>query len=63
MGGMGDSGLGRRHGAEGIRKYTETQTVAIQRLIPLGPRPNRRWRASSRRGNGQLKLLRRLRVR
>ncbi|MYS16012.1 aldehyde dehydrogenase family protein, partial [Streptomyces sp. SID4982] len=28
MGGMGDSGLGRRHGAEGILKYTEAQTVA-----------------------------------
>ncbi|MER5971625.1 succinic semialdehyde dehydrogenase [Streptomyces sp. NPDC002055] len=37
MGGMGDSGLGRRHGSEGILKYTEAQTVAQQRLIPLGP--------------------------
>ncbi|MFF4602085.1 succinic semialdehyde dehydrogenase [Streptomyces sp. NPDC001339] len=37
MGGMGDSGLGRRHGAEGILKYTEAQTVAHQRVIPLAP--------------------------
>ncbi|MFC7221166.1 succinic semialdehyde dehydrogenase [Streptomyces polyrhachis] len=37
MGGMGDSGLGRRHGAEGILKYTEGQTVAHQRLLPLAP--------------------------
>ncbi|WP_103528716.1 succinic semialdehyde dehydrogenase [Streptomyces sp. SM12] len=37
MGGMGDSGLGRRHGAEGIHKYTESQTVAEQRLVPLAP--------------------------
>jgi succinate-semialdehyde dehydrogenase / glutarate-semialdehyde dehydrogenase len=37
MGGMGDSGLGRRHGSEGILKYTETQTVATQRLLPLAP--------------------------
>ncbi|KUL51206.1 succinate-semialdehyde dehydrogenase [Streptomyces sp. NRRL F-4489] len=37
MGGMGDSGLGRRHGAEGILKYTEAQTVAQQRLMPLAP--------------------------
>ncbi|MCE4947445.1 MULTISPECIES: succinic semialdehyde dehydrogenase [Streptomyces] len=37
MGGMGDSGLGRRHGSEGILKYTEAQTVAQQRLMPLGP--------------------------
>ena len=33
MGGMGDSGLGRRHGAEGMLKYTEAQTVAHQRLL------------------------------
>jgi len=39
MGGMGASGLGRRHGAEGIRKYTEPQTIATQRLGLLGPPP------------------------
>ena len=37
MGGMKASGLGRRHGAEGILKYTESQTVAIQRLLPIAP--------------------------
>ncbi|SOD61953.1 succinate-semialdehyde dehydrogenase / glutarate-semialdehyde dehydrogenase [Streptomyces zhaozhouensis] len=37
MGGMGDSGLGRRHGADGLLKYTEPQTVARQRLLPLAP--------------------------
>ncbi|MFI0904153.1 succinic semialdehyde dehydrogenase [Streptomyces sioyaensis] len=37
MGGMGDSGLGRRHGSEGILKYTEAQTVAQQRLMPIAP--------------------------
>ncbi|WP_274561427.1 succinic semialdehyde dehydrogenase [Streptomyces spiramyceticus] len=37
MGGMKDSGLGRRHGSEGILKYTEAQTVAHQRLIPMAP--------------------------
>jgi succinate-semialdehyde dehydrogenase/glutarate-semialdehyde dehydrogenase len=37
MGGMKASGLGRRHGAEGIRKYTEAQTVAVQRLLPIAP--------------------------
>ena len=34
MGGMKSSGLGRRHGLEGILKFTEPQTVATQRLIP-----------------------------
>ncbi|WP_129307333.1 succinic semialdehyde dehydrogenase [Streptomyces sp. L2] len=37
MGGMKDSGLGRRHGSEGILKYTEAQTIAHQRLLPMAP--------------------------
>ncbi|GAB2693158.1 succinic semialdehyde dehydrogenase [Kitasatospora kifunensis] len=37
MGGMGESGLGRRHGAEGILRYTEGQTIATQRLLPIAP--------------------------
>ncbi len=37
MGGMGDSGLGRRHGAHGLLKYTEPQTIARQRLMNLAP--------------------------
>jgi succinate-semialdehyde dehydrogenase/glutarate-semialdehyde dehydrogenase len=37
MGGMGASGLGRRHGAEGLLKYTEAQTVARQRLANVAP--------------------------
>lgn len=32
MGGMKESGLGRRHGADGLLKFTEAQTVAIQRI-------------------------------
>ncbi len=37
MGGMGDSGLGRRHGVDGMLKYTEAQTVAHQRLQGFSP--------------------------
>jgi succinate-semialdehyde dehydrogenase/glutarate-semialdehyde dehydrogenase len=36
MGGMGDSGMGRRHGAEGLLKYTEQQSVAVQRMFGFG---------------------------
>jgi succinate-semialdehyde dehydrogenase/glutarate-semialdehyde dehydrogenase len=36
MGGMKASGLSRRHGAEGLTKYTESQTVAVQRLAHAG---------------------------
>lgn len=32
MGGMKASGMGRRHGAEGLLKYTESQTVAVQKI-------------------------------
>ncbi len=32
MGGTKLSGMGRRHGAEGLLKYTESQTIAVQRL-------------------------------
>ena len=37
MGGMKDSGMGRRHGAEGILKYTESQTVSAQYVTPIAP--------------------------
>ncbi|MDR1790986.1 MAG: aldehyde dehydrogenase family protein [Propionibacteriaceae bacterium] len=37
MGGMGISGLGRRHGPEGLRGYTEPQTISTQRLLNIGP--------------------------
>lgn len=39
LGGFKDSGTGRRHGAEGILKYTEAQTVSTQRLLPVAPPP------------------------
>jgi acyl-CoA reductase-like NAD-dependent aldehyde dehydrogenase len=37
MGGMRESGVGRRQGAEGIHRYTESQSVATQRLIRFAP--------------------------
>lgn len=37
MGGFKESGLGRRHGREGIAKYTDAQTVAVQHLVPIAP--------------------------
>ncbi|MFD5177556.1 succinic semialdehyde dehydrogenase [Nocardia sp. NPDC058379] len=39
MGGMGASGLGRRHGIQGLLAYTEPQTVASQQLIGFDPPP------------------------
>jgi succinate-semialdehyde dehydrogenase/glutarate-semialdehyde dehydrogenase len=37
MGGMKQSGVGRRHGVAGLLKYTESQTIARQRWMKLGP--------------------------
>ena len=40
MGGMRASGLGRRHGPDGILRYTESQTVAAQRHpLPYPAKP------------------------
>ena len=33
MGGMKASGLGRRHGREGLLKYTESQTIAVRSAL------------------------------
>jgi succinate-semialdehyde dehydrogenase/glutarate-semialdehyde dehydrogenase len=35
MGGWKESGVGSRHGAHGLLKYTDAQTVAVQRGLPL----------------------------
>lgn len=63
MGGMRASGLGRRHGAEGIRKYTEAQNVTVQRLLGFGAPfglSNEQW---ARTLTVSLKAMKRLGVR
>ncbi len=39
MGGFDDSGLGRRHGREGIERYLESRTIAASRIGPLDAPP------------------------
>jgi acyl-CoA reductase-like NAD-dependent aldehyde dehydrogenase len=60
MGGCKESGLGRRHGAEGILKYTEAQTIAVQRGLPIAAPPALGEEAYSRWMSRTLKLLRRV---
>jgi succinate-semialdehyde dehydrogenase/glutarate-semialdehyde dehydrogenase len=60
MGGMKDSGLGRRHGSTGILKYTEPQTVSVQRLIPIAPPPLVGTKLWTRGMTWGLRLLRRI---
>jgi succinate-semialdehyde dehydrogenase/glutarate-semialdehyde dehydrogenase len=61
MGGMGSSGLGRRHGTDGLLKYTEAQTVAVQSVgsafAPLGGMSYERYQRLLGRA---LKMLRHL---
>jgi succinate-semialdehyde dehydrogenase/glutarate-semialdehyde dehydrogenase len=37
MGGMKSSGLSRRHGSEGITKYTESQNITAQHVVGFTP--------------------------
>jgi succinate-semialdehyde dehydrogenase/glutarate-semialdehyde dehydrogenase len=39
MGGMKDSGIGRRHGPEGLKRYLEAKTVATSRIGPVDTPP------------------------
>ena len=57
IGGMKDSGAGRRHGREGILKYTEPQTIAVQRLLPVAPAPGMSNRSYARIVKTVIKLL------
>lgn len=46
QGGFKQSGIGRRHGREGITKFTQTQQISVQGLLPLTPSkilPPKRW--------------------
>jgi succinate-semialdehyde dehydrogenase/glutarate-semialdehyde dehydrogenase len=57
IGGMKDSGAGRRHGREGMLKYTEPQTVAVQRLLRVAPTPGMSNRAYARIMKGAVTLM------
>jgi succinate-semialdehyde dehydrogenase/glutarate-semialdehyde dehydrogenase len=60
MGGVGESGLGRRHGTEGLLKYTEAQTVARQRLLNLAPPGRMSHEGFARLMTRSLAILRRI---
>ena len=62
VGGRKDSGMRPRHGAEGILKYTESQTIAVQRLLPVGCRSGADAARYARWMTRLLSLARRTRV-
>ncbi|PRY00046.1 succinic semialdehyde dehydrogenase [Allonocardiopsis opalescens] len=63
MGGMKRSGLGRRHGAEGLLRYTEAQTIASQHYVPLSGPPGMRGDTYAAVLTAVQRLAKRLRIR
>ncbi|MFG2087669.1 MULTISPECIES: succinic semialdehyde dehydrogenase [unclassified Spirillospora] len=62
MGGMKQSGVGRRHGSEGLLKFTEVQTVASQHFMDLEPPGSIGYdRFAGFMANG-IKLMKKLRI-
>jgi acyl-CoA reductase-like NAD-dependent aldehyde dehydrogenase len=60
MGGMKASGVGRRHAADGILRFTESQTVTGQRVATPYPSRTRAYLAATRLAVlTQLKMARR----
>src|SRR4051812_27567730 len=60
MGGMRQSGVGRRQGAEGVLRFTETQAVATQRLVRIAPQLGLSDAAYARLMTANLRLLKKL---
>ncbi len=63
MGGMGQSGLGRRHGIEGLLRFTQPQTIARQRWISIGPKFGLTEEQWTKLLGKSLLVLKRLRIR
>jgi len=63
MGGMGQSGLGRRHGIEGLLRFTRPQTIARQRWISIGPKFGRTEEQWTSLLGKSLLILKKLRIR
>ncbi len=60
MGGMRSSGMGRRQGTEGILRYTESQSVAVQRLIRFAPMFGMKDETYAKLMNASLRMMKRM---
>jgi succinate-semialdehyde dehydrogenase / glutarate-semialdehyde dehydrogenase len=61
MGGVRWSGIGRRQGSEGVLRFTETQSVATQRVLRLAPSLGMSDATYAKVMTASLRLLKRLR--
>jgi succinate-semialdehyde dehydrogenase/glutarate-semialdehyde dehydrogenase len=57
---MKSSGIGRRHGPEGLLRYTESQTIAVQRVLGVGARFGDKADLYRRLATAALRVVRRL---
>jgi len=60
MGGMRQSGIGRRQGSEGIHRYTESQSVATQRVVRFAPMLGMSDETYAKVMTAQLRLMKKL---
>ncbi|SHG01446.1 succinic semialdehyde dehydrogenase [Streptoalloteichus hindustanus] len=60
MGGVGASGVGRRHGADGLLRFTEAQAVVTQHVMGLGRPPGVSYPLLARGYTLMLRALRRI---
>ncbi|MEQ0565476.1 succinic semialdehyde dehydrogenase [Amycolatopsis sp. NEAU-NG30] len=62
-GGVKNSGVGARHGDQGLLKYTDVQNLAVLKKQVMGPRPGQRYEKYVESMLSGLKLMRKLRIR
>ncbi|SFW79329.1 succinic semialdehyde dehydrogenase [Amycolatopsis australiensis] len=62
-GGVKSSGVGARHGDQGLLKYTDVQHLAVLKKQVMGPRPGQRYDRYVESMLSGLKLMRKLRIR
>ena len=57
-GGLKQSGVGARHGDQGLLKYTDGQSIAVLKKQVMEPRPNQAYDAYAKQTQQSLKLMR-----
>lgn len=62
-GGVKQSGVGARHGDQGLLKYTDCQNLAVLTKQVMGPQGDQTYEAYAKQTRMSLKLMRRLRLR
>lgn len=62
-GGLKQSGVGARHGDQGLLKYTDAQNIALLKKQVMEPKPDQTYEAYAKQTQMSLKLMRKTRLR